>query len=146
MINQPQQHSSHDNNDEIDLFELFSTLWQEKLKIISVTLVFMTVSLVYALNATETWSVSATIETPTSQQIKQYNLNRVLINEGIKTLKNNAGLNNGTELNTTEQVINITTNNGNDNNELPTIKELHELFVSEARMTTNQVKFFKSQS
>ncbi|QUM79378.1 hypothetical protein HWV01_03190 [Moritella sp. 5] len=149
MINQPQQLSSYDNNDEIDLFELFSTLWQEKLKIISVTLVFMTVSLVYALNATETWSVSATIDTPTSQQIKQYNLNRVLINEGIKTLKNNAGLNNGAELNTTEQVINITTNNNgndNDNNELPTIKELHELFVSEARMTTNQIKFFKSQS
>jgi len=146
MNNQPQQHSSHDNNDEIDLFELFSTLWQKKLKIISVTLVFMTVSLVYALNATETWSVSATIDTPTSQQIKQYNLNRVLINEGIKTLKNNAGLNNSTELNTTEQVINITTTNDNDSNELPNIKKLHELFVSEARMTTNQVKFFKSQS
>lgn len=148
MINQPQQHSSHDNSDEVDLFELFSTLWQEKLKIISVTLVFMTVALVYALNATETWSVSATIDTPTSQQIKQYNLNRVLINEGIKTLKNNAGLNNSTE-----QVINITNNNNNNNNgndndsnELPNIKELHELFVSEARMTTNQVKFFKSQS
>ncbi|SGY90315.1 Lipopolysaccharide biosynthesis protein wzzE-Protein metN, partial [Moritella viscosa] len=69
----------------------------------------MTVALVYALNATETWSVSATIDTPTSQQIKQYNLNRVLINEGIKTLKNNAGLNNSTE-----QVINITNNNNNN--------------------------------
>jgi len=147
MINQPQQLSSYDNKDEIDLFELLSTLWQEKLKIISLTLVFILISLVYAFNATEIWSVSATIDTPTSQQIKQYNLNRVLINEGIKTLKNNAGLNNSTELNTTERVINITTNNNDkDNEELPNIKKLHELFVSEARMTTNQVKFFKSQS
>ena len=139
MINQSQQQSMHDNNDEIDLFELFTTLWQQKLKIISITLTFMLISLVYAFNATETWSVSATVDTPTSRNVKQYNLNRVFVNEGISTLNKNA------ELNTTEQIINITTNNNNNNNELPNIKELHVLFVSEARMTTNQVNFFKLQ-
>ncbi|WP_392340455.1 LPS O-antigen chain length determinant protein WzzB [Moritella marina] len=141
MNNLPQQHIPHDNNDEIDLFELFSTLWQEKLKIIAVTFIFMVTSLIYALNATETWSVSATVDTPTSRNVKQYNLNRVFVDEGISTLNKNA------ELDTQDQVINITTNNNNNNNnkELPNIKELHELFISEARMTTNQVNFFKMQ-
>jgi chain length determinant protein (polysaccharide antigen chain regulator) len=142
MTNPSLQQTPYENNDEIDLFELFSTLWQEKIKIIAVTFVFMLVSVIYALNATETWSVSATVDTPTSRQVKQYNLNRIFVNEGIKTLNKNA------ELDTTEQVINISTNNNNNNNnnkELPDINDLHKLFVSEARMTTNQAKFFKTQ-
>ncbi|KXO13725.1 O-antigen chain length determinant protein [Moritella sp. JT01] len=141
MINQPQQHSSHDNNDEIDLFALFSTLWQEKLKIISITLVFMLFSLVYALNATEIWSVSVTVDTPTPQQVKQYNFTRELINEGIRTLNKNIDA--AREAKTSDQVINI--DNSKNYNQLPSIEALHYLYVKEARMTTNQVKFFKAQ-
>ncbi|MFT5716063.1 MAG: chain length determinant protein (polysaccharide antigen chain regulator) [Oleiphilaceae bacterium] len=144
MTNPSQQQTAYQNNDQIDLFEFLSMLWQEKFKIISATFVFMLLSVVYAFNVTETWSVSSTVDTPTSQQVKQYNLNRVFVNEGIRMLNKNAGLD--TTLATTEQVINITTNNSNSNSkELPDINELHELFVSEARMTTNQVKFFKTQ-
>jgi len=139
MNNQPQQLSSYDNNNEIDLFELFSTLWQEKLKIISLTLVFILISLVYAFNATETWSVSATVDTPTAKQVKQYNFNRDLINDEIR------GLNKNLEIRNNKQIIKVE-NKDKKNNELPDIKTLHQLFVSEARMTTNQVKFFKTQS
>jgi len=138
MINQPQQLSSYDNNDEIDLFELFTILWQEKLKIISLTLVFILISLVYAFNATETWSVSATIDTPTSKQVKQYNFNRELVNEGIRTSNKNL------KVRDNAQIIRVE-NKESEYNELPDIEALHLLYVSEARMTTNQVKFFKTQ-
>lgn len=139
MNNQLQQPRRYSN--QISIFELLSSLWQDKLKIILVTLVFMITSLTYALNATEVWTVSATIDKPISSQTKQYNLNRVFINEGIRTLNVN------TELDTTEQVINISTdkNNENKNEKIPTIKELHQLFISEARMKTNLVTFFKRQ-
>jgi len=139
-----QQPISDGNNDEIDLFGLFSTLWKEKLKIILATFLFMIGSLIYALNATETWSVSATIDTPTPQQVKQYNLNRVFVNEGINTLNKHAEIKTSEQI-TSEQVINITTNNNNKSKELPDIKMLHDLFVRETRMTTNQVKFIKTQ-
>lgn len=140
-MNKQSQQPTPYNSDEIDLFTLVSTLWQAKLTIITITFIFIILSVVYAFNTTETWSVSATIDTPTTQNVKQYNLNRVLVNDGIKAL------NNRPELNRDEQVINIKTSNIDiDNNELPTIKELHQLFVNEARMTTNQVKFFKNQS
>jgi len=128
----------HHTSDEIGLFELLSALWQKKIKIILVTLLFMLLAFVYALNTTTSWSVSAIIDTPTAGQVKQYNLNRELINEGIKTLNRNLELKNKVD-----QVLTI---ENRKYNELPTIETLHSQFISEARMTTNQIEFFKSQS
>lgn len=138
MNNQPQQPISYDGDNEINLFKLFSTLWQEKTKIIVATFLFMILSLIYAFNATEKWSVSVSIDTPTSQQVKQYNFNRELINEGIRTLNKNL------DAKVNGQVIKID-NKNKTYNELPSIAVLHRNYVSEARMATNQVRFFKNQ-
>lgn len=138
MNNQSQQPISYNSDNEINLFTLFNTLWQERKKIVVATFLFMIMSLIYAFIATEKWSVSASVDTPTSQQVKQYNFNRELINEGIRTLSKEI------DAKTNERVIKID-NKNKEYNELPDIKTLHELYISEARMTTNQVKFFKTQ-
>ncbi|PKH05311.1 Wzz/FepE/Etk N-terminal domain-containing protein [Moritella sp. Urea-trap-13] len=118
MNNQP----SNSSDNRIDLFDFFSSLWKEKITITLITFLFMTISVIYVLSTTEKWSVSATIDTPTTQQTKQYNLNRELFNRGIKSL-----------------------NKGQEYEGLPSIKSLHNLYVSEALKTENQITFFKSQ-
>lgn len=57
------------NNDEIDLRELFSALWQGKLTILLCTVVFAVAAVVYALTAQQWWSAKATVTQPALSQI-----------------------------------------------------------------------------
>ncbi|EJL6492780.1 LPS O-antigen chain length determinant protein WzzB [Vibrio cholerae] len=71
---QPPQypHYSYPANDEIDLKELFSALWQGKWLIIIITLLFGVAAIGYALNAQEWWSAKATVSQPQLQGIASY--------------------------------------------------------------------------
>ncbi|HFG1962708.1 TPA: LPS O-antigen chain length determinant protein WzzB [Vibrio cholerae] len=71
---QPPQypHYAYPANDEIDLKELFSALWQGKWLIIVTTLLFSVAAIGYALTAQEWWSAKATVSQPQLQDIKAY--------------------------------------------------------------------------
>ncbi|MBJ6879695.1 LPS O-antigen chain length determinant protein WzzB [Vibrio cholerae] len=71
---QPPQypHYAYPVNDEIDLKELFSALWQEKWLIIIITLLFSVAAIGYALTAQEWWSAKATVSQPQLQSIASY--------------------------------------------------------------------------
>ncbi|WGK85224.1 Wzz/FepE/Etk N-terminal domain-containing protein [Vibrio aestuarianus] len=68
----PQIPSVYEQNDEIDLKELFIALWQGKLIIILTTLVFTIGAITYALTAQEWWSSSAKIAVPQVQDFTEY--------------------------------------------------------------------------
>lgn len=68
----PQIPNFYEQNDEIDLKELFIALWQGKLIIILTTLVFTIGAITYALTAQEWWSSSAKIAVPQVQDFTQY--------------------------------------------------------------------------
>ncbi|MEZ9003633.1 LPS O-antigen chain length determinant protein WzzB [Vibrio splendidus] len=82
--NQPQPYSpenspTHTTNDEIDLRELFKALWDGKLIIILVTVLFTASSIVFALFAQEWWSSDAKVAeaqprnlSAYQQQVKQF--------------------------------------------------------------------------
>lgn len=71
---QPPQypHYAYPANDEIDLKELFSALWQGKWLIIMITLLFSVAAIGYALTAQEWWSAKATVSQPQLQGIASY--------------------------------------------------------------------------
>ncbi|EGQ9892307.1 LPS O-antigen chain length determinant protein WzzB [Vibrio cholerae] len=71
---QPPQypHYAYSANDEIDLKELFSALWQGKWLIIVTTLLFSVAAIGYALTAQEWWSAKATVSQPQLQGIASY--------------------------------------------------------------------------
>ncbi|HFG1781279.1 TPA: LPS O-antigen chain length determinant protein WzzB, partial [Vibrio cholerae] len=71
---QPPQypHYAYPANDEIDLKELFSALWQGKWLIIMTSLFFSVVAIGYALTAQEWWSAKATVSQPQLQSIASY--------------------------------------------------------------------------
>ncbi|HAS3560826.1 TPA: LPS chain length-determining protein [Vibrio cholerae] len=71
---QPPQypHYAYPANDEIDLRELFSALWQGKWLIIMTTLLFSVAAIGYALTAQEWWSAKATVSQPQLQGIASY--------------------------------------------------------------------------
>ncbi|NNN49142.1 Wzz/FepE/Etk N-terminal domain-containing protein [Vibrio sp. 2-2(8)] len=88
MNQSPFSHSSYppvpsyyqqSNNDEIDLRELFSVLWQGKRTILLCTVLFAVAAVIYALTAQQWWSAKATVTQPElsqivtfQQQVKQY--------------------------------------------------------------------------
>ncbi|MEH0373778.1 LPS O-antigen chain length determinant protein WzzB [Vibrio mimicus] len=65
-------HYAYPANDEIDLKELFSALWQGKWLIIITTLLFSVAAIGYALTAQELWSAKATVSQPQLQGIASY--------------------------------------------------------------------------
>ncbi|MDE1335115.1 Wzz/FepE/Etk N-terminal domain-containing protein [Vibrio aestuarianus] len=68
----PQIPSFYEQNDEIDLKELFIALWQGKWIIILTTLVFAIGAITHALTAQEWWSSSAKIAVPQVQDFRKY--------------------------------------------------------------------------
>lgn len=84
----PSSHSSYppvpsycqqSNNDEIDLRELLSALWQGKRTILLCTVLFAAAAVIYALTAQQWWSAKAIVSQPElnqivtfQQQVKQY--------------------------------------------------------------------------
>lgn len=85
------------HNDEIDLTELFATLWQNKLTILLITFFCGVLGVAYALLATEKWTSEAHIIAPRIGEIKNYAeirraLNRADSNSGVDTSSIEAGL------------------------------------------------------
>ena len=60
------------NNDEIDLKELFLALWQGKWVIVAFTVLFSVGSVMYALTAQEWWSSKAKVTRPQLQDMSAY--------------------------------------------------------------------------
>ncbi|NLD01514.1 MAG: chain-length determining protein [Gammaproteobacteria bacterium] len=68
---QPTQHSY--DSDEIDLFELAHTLWQEKILIIMVTAVITVLTVVYALTVTPIYEVKSIIKPAATKDLHELN-------------------------------------------------------------------------
>ncbi|KJY78470.1 chain-length determining protein [Vibrio coralliilyticus] len=68
----PQLPNSFPISDEIDLRELFKTLWEGKLLIIVTTLVFAVGAVVFAISSQEWWSSTAKVARPQAQDMAAY--------------------------------------------------------------------------
>ena len=68
------QNTSHQTNydDEIDLFDLFATVWQGKWLIIAITIVGIVLAGRYAFTAKEQWTSKAQVRVPEPRQLEQY--------------------------------------------------------------------------
>ncbi|MDM7857445.1 LPS O-antigen chain length determinant protein WzzB [Thiopseudomonas acetoxidans] len=77
--------------DEIDLFELFQSIWQEKILIVIITAVVTGLALFYALAATPIYQTQATLVPPPAYAIQGYNEGRMeaFRNTGVKELTAN---------------------------------------------------------
>lgn len=60
MPNQPSSQPGYSG--EIDLFDLFQSLWKEKILIVLVTAVFTVLAVIYALTATPQYSIAMTLK------------------------------------------------------------------------------------
>ena len=58
--------------DEIDLIELFQTIWSQKAKIALVSLITMLAAGVYAFTAEEVWTSKAVFDQPKLEEINEY--------------------------------------------------------------------------
>ena len=61
-------------DDEIDLRELLTTLWRNKLLIFAITAIFGITGIVYALLAPQVWSAKAIVVAPLPEQLEQLQL------------------------------------------------------------------------
>ncbi|PNH80571.1 LPS O-antigen chain length determinant protein WzzB [Vibrio diazotrophicus] len=68
----PQVPAAYQQNDEIDLKDLFIALWNGKLTIIITTVLFAVVAVAYALMAQQWWSSKAKVSQPQLQDIAAY--------------------------------------------------------------------------
>ena len=62
----------YQDNDEIDLVELFRTLWKQKAKIALVTAVTTLAAGIYAFTAEEVWTSKAVFDAPKLEEIDSY--------------------------------------------------------------------------
>jgi len=62
----------YQDNDEIDLIELFRTLWKQKAKIALVTAVTTLAAGIYAFTAEEVWTSKAVFDSPKLEDINAY--------------------------------------------------------------------------
>ena len=103
MPNQPSSQPGYSG--EIDLFDLFQSLWKEKILIVLVTAVFTALAVIYALTATPQYSIAMTLK-PASlslygefvagiqgEQQKSIALGQETAEEVLGQLKNNLDLN-----------------------------------------------------
>lgn len=64
-------------SEEIDLFELVQSLWQEKILIIIITAVFTALTVIYALTATPIYQAHSSLISPPAAAIQGYNQGRI---------------------------------------------------------------------
>lgn len=69
MQNTPQQTTY---NDEIDLFELFETIWKGKWLITAITCCFIILAGLYAFTAKEQWTATAQVSVPEPSRLDSY--------------------------------------------------------------------------
>ena len=65
---------AYQDNDEIDLMELFRTLWKQKAKIALITAVTTLVAGIYAFTAEEVWTSKAVITAPKASDMGEFYL------------------------------------------------------------------------
>lgn len=72
--------------DDIDLFELFQSLWQQKVLIVIITAVITALALVYAITITPIYKAQASLTPPSADAIQGYNEGRMeaFSNTGVK--------------------------------------------------------------
>lgn len=75
MPNQPSSQPGYSG--EIDLFDLFQSLWKEKILIVLVTAVFTALAVIYALTATPIYQAHSSLMPPSAAAIQGYNQGRV---------------------------------------------------------------------
>lgn len=63
---------AYQDNDEIDLVELFRTLWKQKAKIALITAVTTLAAGVYAFTAEEVWTSKAVFDQPKLEEVNEY--------------------------------------------------------------------------
>lgn len=75
MPNQPSSQPGYSG--EIDLFELFQSLWEEKIVIVLVTAVLTALAVIYALTATPIYQAHSSLISPPAAAIQGYNQGRI---------------------------------------------------------------------
>ena len=70
-------------DDEIDLFELVQSIWQEKLTAILVTVLVTALAVAYALLATPVYETEVTLLPPQASDIQGYNQGRLALNSNL---------------------------------------------------------------
>ncbi|MFL7040928.1 LPS O-antigen chain length determinant protein WzzB [Vibrio lentus] len=68
----PEHTAMYQKSNEVDLRDIFTTLWEGKLLIVATTFLFVVSSIVFALLAQEWWSSSAKITTSQPQNLANY--------------------------------------------------------------------------
>lgn len=69
--------------EEIDLFELVQSIWQEKLTVILVTVVVTALAVAYALLAPPVYETEVTLLPPQTSDIQGYNQGRLALNSNL---------------------------------------------------------------
>src|SRR5690554_6103050 len=82
------QQSKEFNNDEIDLFELWERLYQQKLLIFVIMGLFISAGIIYSFVATPAYKASAYLLPPLSQDVQalQVNLKNPSLNQDLKNI------------------------------------------------------------
>lgn len=70
VSNQPY---NSNNDDEIDLFELFQSIWQEKTLIVIITAIATALALIYALTATPVYQVQSIVKPAANKDLDELN-------------------------------------------------------------------------
>jgi len=83
-VNQDSQIPQY-NDDEIDLFELIETLWNEKLLIILITAVFALGGVSYSLLATPVYEARSSLLPPTQKDIAELSKSTSSLNSSVST-------------------------------------------------------------
>ena len=73
----PQAYNQAHGSGDIDLFELFQSLWQEKVLIVLITAVITALAVIYALTATPIYQTQASLVPPPAYAIQGYNEGRM---------------------------------------------------------------------
>jgi chain length determinant protein (polysaccharide antigen chain regulator) len=100
---------NRNEEDEIDLVELFISLWKEKVGIITITLAFGILSALYAYSRTPLYSIDAEIIPPTQAEFSDYEIKVSLDQPTLFTYNPNASFQQQREL------LEIVNSNSNSN-------------------------------
>ena len=109
----PNQPYSPTHDDEIDLFELFQSLWQEKILIVLVTAVVTVLALIYALTATPIYQTQATLVPPPAYAVQGYNEGRMEAFRGVSEKGKDGASDNSAKAFTVDDIFKVYLSNLN---------------------------------
>ena len=85
----PTPYPQHFENDSIDLYELWITLWNRKWLVIAVTVVVALGSVVYAMQLQHVYKAEALLRPPKAKDIQSLNIFSLSINRNLEKRNNN---------------------------------------------------------